>query len=802
MNLSLEFKHAARSLTRHRSVAVYTSLALAMSLGLSGALYPVVRSVLIAPLPAVDGERLVTAREVIELREFETITSTVTIFESVAAHTTLTVGAEVGDRPRFLQVTFGTPNYFETLGVGILLGDSLTTQALSDGGPVPVVFSESFWRSEFGSDRSVIGQNIRIGEALGVVVGVAARGFSGLRMGTAVEVFTTLSAGPAVLGITPFEFEDQRSVELIARYDSNATINQAQTQIESFGIISRAVGEREMSPMRLVPVNAAAVPFQETSDFVMVLGGAALVMFLVGCLNATSILYVHSLVRKEEFATKLSLGCGLGRMIRTFLLEAIAIVVPAALFGMIIANVLVSVWARFTIPGQVALEELTVDPRFIGVFTLGAVCLIVVVNAVVPTLELQRLKKRLPLALSGRLSARRISPLIRYLMLSSQVAISLVLIIGLGLFLRTLKNVYGTDLGFEADKIVIAPVLLMPNQYSLDEARVFRQQLTDRVRAIPGVDGVGVTTSLFGAFSVRERVTMVGGDREDVTRVVTEYVSPGYLSEMRIPIIVGRELTTGDIATAPRVAVVNENFAGQLSTASYAEVLGRRVTFGNLEPVTIVGIARNITHVTFREAEQPALYLPREQTSDPITTLYTILTLYTERSDGDFLATVERTIRTFFQETDPGLPVPPVSTAEQILAGTLGTQRMAASLFGSFGIAGLLLTLVGTYAYVGYLIYERKRELAIRVAVGAGPYRILGHISSWVCLPFGIGAAMGVWVSVQLGGLIQAFLYQVESQDPPTYFFAVSLLAAAVLAATVIQVIRFNVTPFNKLIAD
>ena len=758
LDLWRDIERALLRAPRHSRVFVGVVFALAMGIGFSGAVFVLVKGVLLTPLPAVDTRRLVVAAEPIKLNEVEALGRAASAIDTYTAYTALEFAFSSGSESRRVQTGLVTENFFEAVGVEVPIGRSLLDGPSEEFGN-PVMLTDQFWRSEFGADPSIVGTSVRIEQTPAVVVGVAAPGFRGIQLGIPVDMFALVGSGPAILNISESDFQEQRSLQFIARYHDSRTLSQAQVEIALLST-SGTLGERD-SPVRIGPIEASAVPFEQTGRFVLLLAAAAVTLLVIGVLNATNLLLADFSARRREFATLIALGASRIRVVRQLLLESAVMVVPSMALGALLATVLVRVWSSFQLPGRV--EVLDVSGNFdweMLAFGIGTAIVLVSLVTMALTGQVRAIESAIPSALRGRYLNNRSLPFIRASILTMQVALSLVLIIGFGLFVRTLNAAYGVQLGFDAARTIIAPVLLPPDRYSLDQANDFAAGLLSRVEAVPGVEGAGVGMTMFGAFTTRLAVRPIteGGERlERIPDVLIEYVTPRYLESMGIQLLAGRDITAEDTNPAQLVAVVNETLANRLAAVT-PNVLGSEVgLYTAEEPITIVGIARNVRYVSYAEGDRMAIYLSRLQSSDPISILYSILTLRTSMRATTLVPAVRSEIAEFIQETDPAIAVPPVSTAREEVERALGPQVMASSLFAWFGLAGTALALIGTYGFVGYYLKQRESELAVRLALGARPSQLVRLVLSWVLTPACVGVAIGLWGALQSRSLVESW---------------------------------------------
>ncbi|MGH2779910.1 MAG: ABC transporter permease [Thermoleophilaceae bacterium] len=789
-HLIQDLRYAVRSLRKTPGFTVVAILTLALGIGANAAIFTVLDRALLRPLPVEEPDRLVvlsTLREggdrnmnfsypaYHDYREGSEVFSGLIAF-APRPFTLATDGA--AERVEGVMVS---GNYFDVLGVEPRHGRAF----LTDEGRAPVaVLSHGLWQRRFGADAGVVGRTVTLNDQPFTVVGVAPEGFRGLRRGAAPDLW--LPVGMQPLLAQGGDFLSMRNVNwlyLMGRLEPGVTLEQART---SLSLLFQRLDEENPSGELGIGLASGAqgltgdlLDYERPLFLLMAMVG---IVLLIACTNVANLLLARAARRRKEIAMRLSLGASSARLVRQLLTESLVL---AALGGA--AGLLLALWAADLLLGFAPATgaslafEVAPDTRVLG-FTVAIVLLTALVFGLVPALQASRLDMIPALendAASAGEGGRRLG--LRGTLVVGQVALSLVLLIGAGLFVRSLRNLQEVDLGFEARNVLLSSLELNGEEY--DEARgtAFYEEILQRVEALPGVRSASlattVTPSPFGSnFGGATLEGYQPAPDEEISFDVNR-VGPEYFETLEMPILLGRGFEARDREGAPRVAVINEIMAERYWPGG--EPIGKRITFGS-DPddpsAIIIGVAEAGKYRSVREKEEMIAYMPILQDYRPWATLLV-------RTAGDPLAPAAA-IRREVRALDPGLSLYDIKTMDEHIAQALSQDRMLSVLTTLFGVLALVLAAVGIYGVMAYITAQRTREVGIRMALGARRGDVLRLLLGHGALLVGLGLAAGVVAALLFGRAVGSLLYGVSASDPATLASVAAILLSVALLAS------------------
>jgi predicted permease len=686
-------------------------------------------------------------------------------------------------------------NYFAVLGVRPALGRFFLPEEDSTPNTHPVVvISHGLWWQRFGADPTVIGKTISVNAYRYTIIGVAPAEFTGTTRGTVSDVYVPLMM-QAQTGPRREDMLENRNagwLSLLGRLKPHVIRQQAEAALstpvaDATKNFPGKAGESLSDPKKVMLMDGSRGHTDRVKDLSLplrLLMGVVGFVLLIACANVANLLLARASVRRKEIAVRLAIGASRWRIVRQLLTESTLL---AALGGG--AGLLVAYWFTRVLLGfqqQTSRIPRSFDGRLDGralAFTLGVSLLTGIVFGLTPALQAARadfvasLKEELP---KLNLGVRRLS--LRNLLVIAQVALSLVVLIGAGLCVKSLRALQAVDTGFEPAKVVTASFDLSRNGYNESQGRQFAAQLAERVAALPGVESVSFAR--IAAFSDIPWVGPAILEGERMQPVNFNAISPGYFQTLGLPLVQGREFTAQDTADAPRVFIINEAMARRFWPGQ--EVIDQRLNSG-----AIVGLVRNSKEKGLTEDTRPMLYEPLAQNYMSDLTLH----VRTATPSSTLLAAVRQTARSL----DAQLPVYNLQTLAQQKDGSLYTERMAAALLTLFGLLALSLAAVGLYGVLSYAVTERTRELGIRLALGAKPRDLLKLVIGQGMGLTLIGLAIGVAAAFALTRLIEKLLFSVSATDPLTFVLISLLLIVVALVACWIPARR--ATRLNPLVA-
>jgi predicted permease len=803
-----DFRYATRMLLKQPGFTAVAVLTLALGIGANTAIFSVVNAVLLRPLPFPHSEQLVLVSDDLSGRQLNGVGMSVPelqdlqeragVFEDISAVWPVDANLTGSDRPERVELLAVSPNYFSLLGataqLGRVFGDEDRAQGFAEG----VVISDGLWRRVFGADPNVLGRKIRADNDLYTIVGVMPPDFRhpGRTLRDDVELW-----GTAGFAANPFG-PPRRAVRMlpgaIARLKAGLTVQQAQLQLDA--LVAQLTSEFPNEypgdagwTVRLLPARQKLVG--EVRTTLLILLGAVGVVLLIACVNLANLMLARSLARQREMAIRLALGAGRRRLILQLLNESLVL----SLIGGAVALVMVS-WVTelllrlvpTTIP---RLHEVGFNSSVL-LFTFLVSLVTGILFGLVPAVQASRpdvlagLKEGTAGAGFGGRSNR-----LRGLLVVTELALSLVLMIGAGLLLRSFWRVLEVNPGFNAQNVLMARIWLpVPNNPEMDPYRPpakrvqFIKEVLRRASALPGVQyaaiGGGNGVPLIGPHNSIGIVIEDRADEAILPLVQGAAVSSEYFSVLGTPLLDGRFFSDSDDTQTPPVVLVDQAMVKRFWPDE--NPIGKHIKFGRRDSkgpwLSVVGVVGNIRTDGFDAAEQPHVYFSILQSPGYAMAVYV-------KTDGN-PKMLTQALRQQVQAVDPDLPVFGEKTMEDVVAASLAERRFAMRLVTAFGVVALLLAGVGIYGVMAYSVNQRTREIGIRLALGANARDIMG----WV-LKQGLGltlagVAVGLVVAFALTRLLRGLLFGVAPTDAITYAAVALLLAFVALVACYIPARR------------
>ncbi len=689
------------------------------------------------------------------------------------------------DHPEALLGIYAGDDLFPTLRVQPMLGRGFERLGDSAGRAPEVIISHRLWARHFASNPGILGENILLNQAPVTVIGVLPENF---RFPPLVPGNVTLdSREPDIympLG-TEIDSHDNRGNDnyfALGRLNTNVTLSVVQTEVAD--ISRQLAGEYPEHDARLllqVSSLQSVVVGDSTRSLFLLLGAVGFVL-LIACANVANLLLARAASRRREMALRTALGATRGRLAGQMLTESIVLALIGGLLGILAARWgvhLIQVAAPDNIP---RLEEVTVNAGVLG-FTFVISILTGVIFGVVPALQALRTAPGEALKESGRLSAGLHRSRLRNALITAEIALSLVLLAGAGLLLRSFRSVAGVETGFDGTNVITMVTLLPPTRYpDADGQAVYARRAVAAISRLPGVVHAGVINTLplsnLGSSTTMEIVGRPAPRVADRPTVNNRIIEGSYYAALRIPVVAGREFNPGDSAGAPRVAIINEALAEKFFPGE--NPIGRKILLFEGSPLekTIVGVVGDTRGESLETPAVPEASYPMSQGESPLVTIVA-------RTAGDPHALLP-SMRRELLAIDPDLSFFMVRTMDELLSGTLAQRRFNLWLLGGFSLAALLLASIGLYGVIAYSVAQRTRELGVRAALGADRGAILRMLLSEGMKITGTGAALGLVGALSLGRLLGNQLYGVGPFDPLA--FAGVLLVLFTVAAVAIYV--------------
>jgi len=801
--------HAARLLRRNPIVTITATVSLAIGIGANTTVFTVANALLFQPPPGVvEPSRLVdigTTRsggggfgpssypDYLDIRQRATTLGNVYAFSRFPQDLSVgNTGDDVNVRSIFGTVV--TVNYFAALGAFPIVGRLFDAGDSDQPGASPlVVLGHLFWTRRFNSDPAIVGQTLTLNGHPFTVIGVASEGFHGTGI-RAIDVWLPMGMAGAVTPRATAMREDRsaRSWMIGARLKPDVSIRQAFAEIDVIGKTLEHEYEEQNRQMGFRVLESSPIPGNRGPiiAFLVLIDAIASTVLIVACANVAGVLLARGTARRQEMALRLAIGAGRGRLIRQLLTETLLLFLLGGVTGLMLArgmtSLLVSRLPSLPFPVSVSL---TLDSRVIAGTGL-LLLLAAVLSGLAPAVEASKAE-----GLPGlRNDAPRLGPVrLRHAFVIGQVALSIVLIIPAGLFTRALHRAASIDPGFDSRGVELLSIDLAQAGFTDTTGRPFVRELLDRVRSLPGIQAATIASGLPGGFEVwREALSVPARSSsitEDFVTVDWHVVEPGYFATVRTPVVAGRDFTANDRDGTPAVAIVSESAARQFWPKKNAvgqyllqPTWGPHGPTNPMRTLLVVGVARDVQSTSLIDGLARAwVYVPFQQQ------YRSSMTIVARTARGPRMADE---LRALVASMNPNLLVGSAQTLDDSIALGLTPQRVAASVAGSLGLVGVMLTGIGIYGVMAYAVTRRTREIGIRLALGAQRADVMRMVLREGLSLAVIGSAIGLTISAGVGRVLAGFIFGIPPADPITFAGTIVLFAAIGLAACYVPVHR------------
>jgi putative ABC transport system permease protein len=782
---------AGRMLRKSPGFAIAAVLTLAVGIGLNVAIYSVIHSVLLSPLPYPESDRLVAIAETgwgtvwpTSFPNYLDWRAAQHSFDEIAVSRRDDFNLSgTGDPERFSGL-FVTASYFRVLKVAPKLGRVFYDEEDSAAGANPVILSEHLWRSRFGADPAIVGRTLTLNTINYEVVGVMDDNLAIVRN---PETARNLQGARNADLYAPFGFYANRPYMHdrgqhvgffgIARLKPGVSVEQADADLK---VIARNLELKYPVSNAVASVSVTSLRdslIEKYRPMLWLLEGAVVLILLITCANIANLLLVRTAAREKEIAMRAALGASRGRLIAQLLTESALLAVLGGALGCLIAFYSKDAIIALCPANFPRLQEIRLNApvlAFSALIVLGTS----LVFGLGPAWKLSRSELiSMSKSRSGAQPHRNLGALV-----IGQVAFACVLLMAGGLLAQTFRAMQNVPLGFDPSHLLTVGIKLPGQKYheSLDQA-AFYQQLLDKVAALPGVKAAAVDSNVpFSGFRSEENFAVTGQPdprKGEEPTAETHGVSPDYFKTMGIPILRGRAIGPDDIIAKPFVLVIDEGLAKKFFPDR--DPIGQQLNFLGDQPraqYTIVGVVPTVRHGEVGIAPAiPQLYWSAAQNSD----LQMTLLVKTEGEPAALLPSVRSAMRFI----DPQLPIFAVRTMGEAVSASLGRQRLAATLVGGFSLLALFLAALGLYGVLAYSVTQRTREIGIRIALGSPRGNIFRLVLRQAMIMVGVGIALGLTLAIGCGPLFRHFVYGVAPHDPLTIFGAAAVLTAIALLA-------------------
>jgi len=712
--------------------------------------------------------------------------------ESVAGYTTSSLTLTGMGEAEIVSGARVTDGLLDVFRMAPSFGRDIRAEENVPAGPRVAVIGHAFWQERFGGTRDVLGKTLELSGNTYEIVGVAPEGFE--------------YPNDAQIWVPRYHQLDGcgrgcHVLRVVGRLADGTTTAGALQELESLALALEAAYPKENTGKRFNVLTLNEATYGDVKTGLFVLLGAVGIVLLIACANVANLLLVRASSRTGEIAVRSALGAGRGRIITQLLMEAFVLASLGGIAGLVLARGGVALLVRIAPSNLPRLDEVHLDGTVL-VFTMGTVAMVTLLFGLAPARRLARVDVAQALTHGGRGGhGSRHQNWSRGALLASEVALSVMLLFGAGLLLRSFSELRAVDLGFEKQDVLTFTMSLPEARYGPDAAVRFFETLEDRLRALPQVEAVGAAFgsamgrgNITGSFELLDRPPPpVGQDESALVR----YVTPGYFDAIKVSVLRGRRLEASDRIDTPPVALISQSMAQRYYPDSdpIGKTFDLHVSVGYAnpdEPRTIVGIVSDFRSRRLTSEPQPEIYISQGQGGSP----YLTVLVRTLPGATDILASARREVRAL----DPNVPLRSIEMLEETVSRSYGSAQFHLTLLTVFAGVAVVLSAIGLYGVVAYLVAQRRREIGLRMALGAQGRDVLRLVMIQGGRPALIGIVAGLAGALAGGRILESLVYNVTPHDVPTFIGVTVLLGVVVLIATLVPATRATrVAPVTAL---
>ena len=789
-DLRRDLLYALRTLGRNRGFTVVAVLSLALGIGANAAIFSLINAVMLRALPVREPDRLVQISRwsaegrphAFSYRLFEYFRDNVTTFSGAFAQSAADQAITIEGEEEFVAAELVSGAYYTVLGIepaaGRLLGPADDVQSPSS--PAAVI-SDRFWERRFNRSPSAIGQTATIRDRIFTIVGVTPRSFESARAGYVPDI---------ALPLLPMMSEEVRTevtnnwLSVLGRLRPGATVEQANAEIQvlwaSF-LQSQAAKAREKDRAAILRERATAFPspdginpfrYDYAQSLLILMGIVGLVLVLA-CVNLSGLLFARAAARQREISIRLAIGAGRGRLVRQLLTESLLLATIGGTLGLVLSSWLSERLLALFMNGRSVSVSVAPDWHVFA-FTAVIALLACVVAGLTPAVHAVRFNVN-PALKEARVQGHR---WLGKSLVVAQLALSMILVVGATLFLRTLVNLYSVERGFDSNGVIVLNVR-SSRPYEAGRGFAVQRAILERLKTVPGIRSASAANVLpigGGLWTRSVQVEDYTFRADESDSVGFNVLAPSYFHTLGTPLILGREFDERDTGASSKVAIVNESFARYFF--GDARALGRHVTSLGVN-YEIVGVVRDAKYQTLRAPIMKTMYIPWLQRNGDQPTRYSYLARVGTGDPLRLTPTLERLVR----EVDPSLHVRTTLTYATLIDRSVATERIMATLGGLFGVLALIVAAIGMFGLLAFQVSRRTNELGVRMALGATRRAMIGLVLRDVGGMVLAGAVIGTAVALTLSGLARSILFGLTPTDPAAFVTAASILGLTALVA-------------------
>jgi putative ABC transport system permease protein len=797
-NFVQDLRYALRMLAKSPGFAGVAILTLALGIGANTAIFSMVDGVLLRPLPYPQPQQLVKVwmrftgiglpndRNKVSPPEFQDLQHLNRSFAALAAMDNANFNITVAGVPQRVEGAAVSPSLFPMLGVSPVLGRGFLPEEAQTGRDQVLLLGYGLWKRRFGGDPRVVGRTLQVNGKPMLVVGVLPAGFD---YPFEAELWQPLAFTPEQL--TP-DYRGSHGLEVLARLKTGLTLPQAREDMQA--VTQSIIEQNPDYPYRKFGFSVLTVPLlQDTVGDVQtalwVLTGAVGFVLLIACVNVAGLLLARASTRGKEMAIRVAIGASPGRITRQLLTESLVLAVAGGAVGVGLAPLVLAELNRFSTVALPRMSAVRID-GWVLAFAAAISLATGLLFGLAPAWQASRRAPAEELKEGGRSdSGATSSTRMRHVLVAAETALSVVLLVGAGLLLRSFLHVLAVDPGFHADRVLTMRVSLPSEKYGKQEQVTgFYREVLRRIDGLPGVEASGATaalplTGLGGSGTVTIDTQAVPLDQR-TPETDWRPATPGYLQAIGMSLLRGRYFTQGDIATAAPVAIVDDSLARTYWPNE--NPIGKRIKLGGMRStapwMTVVGVVGHVHYRALEAPSRPQLYWPEFQ--NPYHTLS--LAIRTSVDPKSMALPVQAAIH----QVDPDQPVYQIRTMSQLRSEWVSRRFFSLVLVGLFAGVALLLAAVGIFGVMAYSVARRSHEIGVRMALGARPRDVLRMVIAQGLGMVGAGLAAGLVFALGLVQLIKSMLYQTNAIDPATFAAVAAVLLAVAVAACLLPAWR------------